>query len=135
MSEGSSRLSRVNETQLLHECQRLGVHVVYVPYHLAGAYVHTHQLIIIDARMPPLQQYATLAHEYVHALHGHTGRQSPSMEERVDRQAARLIVNPVEYATAERLYDGNLAAIADELHLPLWAIRAYTSSMSALDLW
>ena len=101
------------------------MHVAYVPYPLAGAYFHTEHLIIIDARLTPCEQLATLAHEYIHALCGHSCTCSPVVERLVDQRAAHLLITPQQYANAETLHDGNLASIADDLHLPLWLVRAY----------
>lgn len=115
----------MNENELLTACHRLGVHVAYVPYPLAGAYFHAERLIILDARLSPAEQLATLAHEYVHALCGHSCTQSSIVEHLTDRRAAHLLINPQQYASAESLHEGNLAGIADELHLPLWLVRAY----------
>lgn len=115
----------MNENELLTACHRLGVHVAYVPYPLAGAYFHAERLIILDARLSPAEQLATLAHEYVHALCGHSCTQSSIVEHLTDRRAAHLLINPQQYASAESLHEGNLASIADELGLPLWIVRAY----------
>lgn len=105
------------------------MHVVFVPFPLAGAYYHDTGLIVIDSRLPETSQRATLAHEYVHALRGHDGPQSASMEQCVDRQAARLLISPAEYALAERLHEGNPVGIAEDLGVPVWVVEAYRQAL------
>lgn len=115
----------MTEEDLITACARVGVHVVFLPFPLAGAYYHDEGLIVIDSRPPAASQRAALAHEYVHATLGHDGPQEAHIEARVDRQAARLLVSPVEYALAERLYGADVGAIAEELGVPVWAVAAY----------
>lgn len=103
--------------------------MVFIPLALAGVYWREQNKIIVDSRMPPSHQLATLAHEYVHALHCHDGCQAPDVEAWVDRKAARLLLSPVDYAVAERLHEGNLVAVACELDLPLWVVRAYVTGL------
>ncbi|MEW6961591.1 ImmA/IrrE family metallo-endopeptidase [Trueperella pyogenes] len=119
----------MTEEDLITACTRLGVHVVFAPFPLAGAYYHDTGLIVIDSRLPETSQRATLAHEYVHALRGHDGPQSASMERCVDRQAARLLISPAEYALAEHLHEGNAAGIAEELGVPVWVVVAYCEQL------
>lgn len=123
----------VTEEDLITACTRLGVHVVFVPFPLAGAYYHDTGLIVIDSRLPEPSQRATLAHEYVHALRGHDGPQESHIERLVDRQAARLLISPAEYALAEYMHGTNVAAIADELHLPTWTVDAYRQWLSEVQ--
>lgn len=123
----------MTEEDLITACARVGVHVVFVPFPLAGAYYHDTGLIVIDSRLPETSQRATLAHEYVHALRGHDGPQSASMERCADRQAARLLISPAEYALAEYMHGTNVAAIADELHLPTWTVDAYRQWLSEVQ--
>ncbi|QOR47535.1 ImmA/IrrE family metallo-endopeptidase [Trueperella pecoris] len=120
----------MTEEDLINACAQVGVHVVFVPFPLAGAYYHDTGLIVIDSRLPTASQRATLAHEYIHALRGHDGPQEAHIEARVDREAASLLVSPAEYELAERLHGANTAAIAEELTLPTWAITAYQATLT-----
>ncbi|WP_461004681.1 ImmA/IrrE family metallo-endopeptidase [Trueperella pyogenes] len=115
----------MTEEDLITACTSIGVHVVFMPFPLAGAYYHDTGLIVIDSRLPETSQLATLAHEYVHALHGHDGPQSASMERYVDREAARLLISPAEYALAERLVGCHPWALADELGVPVACVEAW----------
>lgn len=119
----------MTEEDLITACTSIGVHVVFMPFPLAGAYYHDTGLIVIDSRLPETSQLATLAHEYVHALRGHDGPQSASMERYVDREAARLLISPAEYALAERLHEGNAVGIAEELGVPAWVVAAYCEQL------
>lgn len=105
------------------------MHVVFVPFPLAGAYVHSLKLIIVDSSQPPAEQQFTLAHEYVHARYGHDGHQSPHVEQRVDREAARLLISPADYALAERLVGCHPVALAEVLHVPAECVKAYQAGL------
>lgn len=120
----------VTEEDLINACVRLGVHVVFLPFPLAGAYYHDAGLIVIDSRLPTASQRATLAHEYIHALRGHVGPQEAHIEACVDRQAARLLVSPAEYMLAERLYGADVEMIGEELGVPVWVVIAYREALA-----
>lgn len=119
----------MTEEDLITACTRLGVHVVFVPFPLAGAYYRDEGLVVIDSRLPAAAQRAALAHEYIHATLGHDGLQEAHIEARVDRRAARLLVSPAEYVLAERLYGCDVAAIAEELGVPVWVVVAYREGL------
>ncbi|MEW6894499.1 ImmA/IrrE family metallo-endopeptidase [Trueperella pyogenes] len=119
----------MKEFDLIRACARLGVHVAFLPLEDAGLYIHSRRLIVVDSRLPEALQRATLAHEYVHALRGHDGPQSASVERCVDRQAARLLISPAEYALAERLHEGNPVGIAEDLGVPVWVVEAYRQAL------
>ncbi|WP_460998674.1 ImmA/IrrE family metallo-endopeptidase [Trueperella pyogenes] len=119
----------MTEDDLITACTSIGVHVVFLPFPLAGAYVHSLKLIIVDSSQPPAEQQFTLAHEYVHARYGHDGHQSPHVEQRVDREAARLLISPAEYVLAERLVGCHPAALAEELHVPAECVKAYQAGL------
>lgn len=51
------------------------------------------------------------------------------MERCVDRQVARLLVSPAEYALAERLHEGNPVGIAEDLGVPVWVVEAYQQAL------
>lgn len=105
------------------------MHVVFVPFPLAGAYYRDEGLIVIDSRPSAAVQRAVLAHEYVHATLGHDGPQEAHIEARVDRQAARLLVSPAEYILAERLYGADVEMIGEELGVPVWVVVAYREGL------
>ena len=61
---------------------------------LDGYYQHAERRITINSRLSTVQRVGVLAHELIHALHAHDGPQSPSIEARVDKLVARLLVSP-----------------------------------------
>lgn len=113
-----------------------GVQVHYAPLQpgLNGCYIHRERIIKISSNLSAARTVATLAHELMHALHNHEGPQPDSVEARVDRMAARLLVSPSEYAEAERLYGPHAGAIAKELDLPLWVVRAWQAQAHPMRL-
>lgn len=118
--------------QLIARCTTIGVRVVFAPYELAGAYIHAVKLIVIDTRQAEGHQLATLAHEYFHALRGDEGTQGKRVERLIDQRAARLLIDPFEYALAERLFEGDSAAIAEEAGFPVWVIDAYKDALEQI---
>lgn len=108
-------------------CSKIGVQVEYCPLPdgLRGCYKHPDRLIIIDPRLSGMHTLATLAHEYIHARHGHDGPQPEAVERRVDEQAAMLLVSPVLYEQAEALYGPHPGAIGKELGVPRWVVEAW----------
>ncbi|QJC22037.1 ImmA/IrrE family metallo-endopeptidase [Arcanobacterium buesumense] len=105
-----------------------GVKIVYTPQlETCGGYSKQHQTIYMPGSYQSLPKNAlsVLAHEYAHHLLGHDGPQPPTEEERADRLAAQLIISPTEYELAEKLHEGQLSAIAEELGVTTWIVKAY----------
>lgn len=119
--------------ELVTACHQLGVHVVFKPFIYDGAYYHRYQLIVIDARLPIRMQRCILAHEYIHALHGHDGHQRTAIERRVTRDAARLLISPAEYRLTEQIYEGEVWQIAEELDVTVEFIHAYQEWLTELS--
>lgn len=67
----------------------------------------------------------TLLHECLHVHRGDHGHQAQAVEDRIDEQVARLLVDPREYALAEERYGWHTGGIAVALDLPRWVIQAY----------
>ena len=71
---------------------------------------------------------ARLVHELVHWQHGDdtsNGCRGGKLEQRCRRETAILLINPAEYALAERMYDGNPYQIAAELNVTIQIIQDY----------
>jgi Zn-dependent peptidase ImmA (M78 family) len=113
-----------------------GITIIYKPLRpdLKGYYTHSKCSITVSSQLTTAHTVGTLAHELMHALHNHEGPQPDSVEARVDRMAARLLVSPSEYAEAERLYGPHAGAIAKELDLPLWVVRAWQAQAHPMRL-
>ena len=74
----------------------------------------------------PRRAVSVLAHECAHALEGHEGPQSRAVERRCDEIAARILIDPDDYAAAEKLHGGyNKTAIAEELGVATFIVSAY----------
>lgn len=111
--------------ELVVACHRIGVHVAVKPFIYDGAYYHRRGLIVVDSRLPAVAQRCVLAHEYVHALYGHDGHQDAAVERRVTRDAARLLISSADYRLAERMYEGDVWLVAEELNVTVEFVHAY----------
>lgn len=102
--------------------------IVTVPmeHGVQGAYDADTDTIFVSDRLSDVQRRCVLAHEISHARHRDRGCVAPGspVERRADREAACLLVNPGEYAMAERVCD-NVWWLARELDVMPWIINAY----------
>jgi Zn-dependent peptidase ImmA (M78 family) len=102
--------------------------IVTVPmeHGVQGAYDADTGTILISDRLSDVQRRCVLAHEISHARHQDCGcvGSGSSVERRADREAACMLVNPGEYAVAERVCD-NVWWLARELGVMPWIINAY----------
>lgn len=85
----------------------------------AGGWFPDYDLILLAPDLHPVEQRCTLAHELGHATHGHHAGTSGWLHARQERQAdqfaATLLVSPLEYELAERLYGHSPSLLAREL--------------------
>ena len=100
---------------------------------LRGLYCDALRLIIVDDRLLNHQKVCTLCHELVHARHRDPGcgAVGAKAERRTRRETALWLGNPVEYATAERLYDGDSYLIACELGVTVQVVEDYKSLLAS----
>lgn len=102
------------------------VYELALPADLEGGYDAANNRILISDRLTPIQRRCVLAHEISHARHHDVGCKCDSAtERRADMEAARMLVNQLEYQSAEIIFDGDECAIARELNVMPWIIRAY----------
>lgn len=102
------------------------IHDRPLPDKLEGVYDAEHNEIILSDKLSPVQRRCVLAHEISHARHHDVGCKCDSAtERRADMEAARMLVNQLEYQSAEIIFDGDECAIARELNVMPWIIRAY----------
>lgn len=78
-----------------------------------GLYIHSHQLILIDPMLAPIQRRSTLMHELGHAFYGHTESTSRA-EHEASVWAARQLIPGCEFDRLTRLYDEPIS-VASEL--------------------
>lgn len=105
-----------------------GVAITYKPnMRVPASYNHQLNRITLSACLQsmPRNAVSTLAHEYAHHLLGHEGPQPACEEDRADRLAAQMLITPEAYARAEQLHEGHIPAIADELGVTCWIVKAY----------
>lgn len=123
-------LSTLTYGQMRRAADELGVTVssAILPDGLAGVYDDETGMILIDRRMTYRQKRCALAHELVHWQHGDTScnpTQRCRTEARTRRETAMRLVNPVAYASAEGLYEGDVYQMADELEVTLQVLADY----------
>lgn len=93
---------------------------------MQGVYIRKKNLILLDSHLCGVQLRCVLAHEISHARHMDAGcRVDKWTEQRADREAAAMLVDPMEYAYAEAVYEGNTMGMARELNVLPWVIAAY----------
>jgi Zn-dependent peptidase ImmA (M78 family) len=84
-----------------------------------GEYWHAERTILLTKGMTWREARATLTHEIQHALAGDVfskhGAANIKPERRARIRTAEVLVDPVEYAEAERIRDGHLPSIAFDL--------------------
>lgn len=119
---------------LLAEATILGVRVEErrLPSGLCGFYYEPARLIVLDETMPDFQRRCTLCHELVHARYRDAGcgtHYGAKAERRARRETALRLIDPVEYASAEALCEGDAYRIACELDVTLQVVEDYRRLM------
>ncbi|TXK17186.1 ImmA/IrrE family metallo-endopeptidase [Homoserinibacter sp. GY 40078] len=99
------------------------VHACHLPGDMLGCYEPGAERIWFDLRLTPHERRSVIAHELGHHHYGHR-ESTPRNERLANRYAARLLIDPEEYAQAERLYS-EAEAIADELRVTVKIIESY----------
>lgn len=103
--------------------QELGLTIIedHLPRGRRGEYWHDERLIILARGLSHRAARSTLAHEIAHAIAGDEpvefGPMHMKQETRASRLAALLLIDPVEYFSAEALHGGHVPAIAHELNV------------------
>jgi Zn-dependent peptidase ImmA (M78 family) len=116
---------------LLDFAKANGISVKYGPLgRRRGEYRHDPRLIILNPRMSDTLQCSTLAHELGHWHYGDTWTDDPKVlamrERRANRYAAELLIDPLEYAYAERVLGADkVTSLARELGVAIYVVEAY----------
>jgi antirestriction protein ArdC len=103
---------------------------VNIGHGLAGLYDDATNSIVIERNMTYTQKRCTLVHELVHWSRGDSFKDHvlhAKAERKARRDTALMLIDPVEYASAELLCEGNEFAIADELDVTPQVVRDYQS--------
>lgn len=116
--------------ELLIDASMIGVRVEErrLPNGLCGLYYEPTRLIVLDETMPNFQRRCTLCHELVHARYHDIGCGTPygaKAERRARRETALRLINPLEYASAERVYEGDTWLMACELDVTVQVLEDY----------
>ena len=98
------------------------------PANSTGIYCLATNTVLIDRRITYTRKRCALVHELVHWRHGDdtsNGCNGGKLEQRCRRETAILLIDPAEYALAERMYDSNPYQIAAELNVTVQVIEDY----------
>lgn len=108
------------------EAMRMGVRVSRqpLPAGICGVYDWPHNRIVLHDGLTPVQSRCTLCHELEHVRHGDRSCTGKG-EARARRRTALRLVNPVDYAAAEQVYDGCAWRIACELGVTMQVVQDY----------
>ena len=95
----------------------------------SGRYDDDRREILLDLCLTEYQTRSVMAHELSHAH----WRDRPTAcaleherrERRADAEAARTLIEPAEYAEAERAHGPHVGAIASELGVCTWVVEAF----------
>lgn len=93
-----------------------------------GYYDDSEQAILIDWRLTYAQKRCALVHELVHWSHRDTscdGWLRVKCERRTRRETAGILVDTDAYGTAERMFEGDVHLIAEELEITPGVVRDY----------
>ena len=93
-----------------------------------GIYGLATNTVLIDRRSTYTRKRCALGHELVPWRHGDdtsNGCNGGKLEQRCRRETAILLIDPAEYALAERMYDSNPYQIAAELNVTVQVIEDY----------
>lgn len=133
----------VSHCELLDMATDMGVFVDFddmgwLPVGHKGGWFPEHDLVLLREGLSHVEQLCTLAHELGHVHHGHTpgmaGWWSVRQEMQADRWAAQLLVSPVEYEAAERLYGHEVSGVAYELGVTRHVVEVWQKlHVSRLD--
>lgn len=106
------------------EQQHITIIDLPLPGTTSGLYDEKTRTIILSTGLNSRQKRCTLAHELNHATHHDTGR-DPKTEHRACKQTAIQLIDPLDYITAENMYEGNLFAMAAYLDVTQQVFNDY----------
>lgn len=112
--------------ELLAHATSLGVavHVAHIAPPTRGYYDAEHRIVVYGMELTPIERRCVLAHELGHAFYDHTCDDGKAAEDAADLYAARLLIDPGEYARAEEIHE-SADAIAEELAIEPDLVRVF----------
>ena len=116
--------------QMRHYTDTLNVTIssALLPAGMTGFYDEATRTILIDRQLIYCQKHCTLVHELIHWQHADATRNGifgARLERRTRRETALKLITPLEYQTAEAMYEGDPYQIACELDVTLQIIQGY----------
>ena len=116
--------------QMRHYADTLNVTIssALLPAGMPGFYDEATRTILIDRQLIYCQKRCTLVHELIHWQHAdatRAGVYGARLERRTRRETALKLINPLEYQTAEAMYEGDPYQIACELDITLQIVQDY----------
>lgn len=121
--------TRLSDLYRIAEQQHITIIDLPLPGTTSGLYDEKTRTIILSTGLNSRQKRCTLAHELNHATHHDTGR-DPKTEYRTRKQTALQLIDPLDYITAENMYEGNLFAMAVQLDVTLQVLKDYQDIIS-----
>ncbi|MFT0849071.1 hypothetical protein VR010_15140 [Actinomycetaceae bacterium L2_0104] len=97
-----------------------------------GRYYLRYGLVIIAPRLRDAQKLAVLLHEAHHVQRGDDGHQPLKVEQGINEKVAAALIDPSKYMEAEERFGWHSGAIASELDVPKWVVKAYRRSLERI---
>jgi Zn-dependent peptidase ImmA (M78 family) len=122
--------------ELFDEAESLGLYVEERPLRdgLCGFYFDRVRTVVIDGNMLEFQKRCTLCHELAHARYRDVncrGVAETKTELRARRCTALRLINQVEYASAENMYEGDVYLMACELDVTVQVLEDFQNILES----
>lgn len=117
----------INTDALIDVAQRRGYRVRWHRGGPKAAWLPHRNAISLRVGMDDATTLCSLAHELGHAHYGDPPGHHGAHELRADRFAARLLINPTDYATTEAIYGPHPSVLAHELGVTVKVLKTWQS--------
>lgn len=117
----------INVEALIDVAQRRGYRVRWHRGGPKAAWLPHRNTISLRVGMDDITTLCSLAHELGHAHYGDPPGHHGAHELRADRFAARLLINPADYAKEEALYGPHPSVLAHELGVTVKVLKTWKS--------
>ncbi|WP_408935962.1 ImmA/IrrE family metallo-endopeptidase [Corynebacterium marquesiae] len=117
----------INSDALIDVAQRRGYRIRWHRGGPKAAWVPAQNAITVQIGMDDTTTLCSLAHELGHAHYGDPPGHYGAHELRADRFAARLLINPTDYATTEAIYGPHPTLLAHELGVTVKVLKTWQS--------
>lgn len=117
----------INVEALIDVAQARGYRIRWHRGGPKAAWVPRQNAITVQIGMDDATTLCSLAHELGHAHYGDPPGHHGAHELRADRFAARLLINPHDYATTEAIYGPHPNLLAHELGVTVKVLKTWQS--------